>query len=150
MVRGWVELEQVDHVDEKDLQVGKLLAKQLRCRKGLLGRYITGRSHDQVRLPILVVARPVPNADALGAMLDRGFHIQILKMQLLVGNDHVDIVLAPQAVIGYGQQTIDVGWKVNARDSSALIEHNVQESGLLVRKSVVVFPPNRRSDQQLQ
>ena len=71
-------------------------------------------------------------------------------MQLLVGNDHVDVVLAPQTVIGHRQQAVDVGREVNARDRGALVQHHVQEPGILVRETVVVLPPNRRSDQQVQ
>ena len=43
-------------------------------------------------------------------------------MQLLVGNDHVDVVLAPQAVIRDRQQAVRIGRKVNARDRGALIQ----------------------------
>jgi len=77
----------------------------------------------------LVVTRPVPNPDAFRAVLNSGIHIQVLKMQLFVGNDHVDVVLAPEALIGYRQQTINIGRKVNASDGSAFIKNNVRKPG---------------------
>ena len=98
----------------------------------------------------LVVTRPVPDADALGAVLNRGIHIQVLKMELLVGNDHIDVVLASEAVVGNRQQAIRVGRKINASDLGALVQHNVEETGILVRETVMVLPPDRRSDQKVQ
>jgi len=72
------------------------------------------------------------------------------KVQLLVGNDHVDVVFAPQAVVGDGQQTIDIRRKVDARDRGALIQHHVEESRILMSKAVVILPPNRRSNEEVQ
>ncbi len=71
-------------------------------------------------------------------------------MQLLVGNDHIDVVLASQTVIGHRQQAIDVGWKVNAGDGGTLVQNHVQESGILMRESVVILAPDGRGDQQVQ
>ena len=71
--------------------------------------------HDHVRLAALVVAGPVPDADALGAMLDRRIHVEKLQMRLLVGDDDVDVVGAAQAMIGDAQQAVGVGRQIDAR-----------------------------------
>ena len=98
----------------------------------------------------LIVAGPFPDADALGAVRDGGVHVQVLKMQLLVGDDHIDVVLAPQAVVGHREQAIHIGRKINAGHRRALVQNHVQETGILVREAVVILPPNRRGDQQVQ
>src|SRR6516165_3166030 len=99
MLRARLQLEKIDHDYETDLCFWELLAQQHRCGECLLRRYIAGGSHDQVWLAPLVVAGPVPNPNALGAVRDRGINIQVLKMQLFVGNNHIDVVLAPEAMI---------------------------------------------------
>jgi len=43
-------------------------------------------------------------------MNNRGVDVQVLKMRLFIADDHIYIVLAPQAVIGDGQQRVDV-WR---------------------------------------
>src|SRR5208283_3334408 len=115
-----------------------------------LRRYIPRGGEDDIRLATLVVTRPVPNADALGAVLNRGIHIEVLKMQLLVGDDYIYIVFTPEAVIGYRQEAVHIGRKVNPSDGRALVENNVQEAGILVRETVVVLAPNRGCDQEVQ
>ena len=38
--------------------------------------------HDDIRFGTLIIARPVPDADTLCAVLDRGFHVQVLEVHL--------------------------------------------------------------------
>jgi len=52
--------------------------------------YVPGARHHHGRAPALVVARLAPDADPFRAVRDGGFHIQVLQMELLVGDDHVD------------------------------------------------------------
>src|SRR5271157_4297056 len=150
MFRAGLKFEKIDDVDEADLQVGELLPKQHRCGQRFLRRYIPRGGEDDIRLATLVVPRPVPNADALGAVLNGGIHIEVLKMQLLVGDDYINIVLTPEAVIGYRQEAVHIGRKVNPSDGRALVEDNVQEAGILVRETVVILAPNRGCDQEVQ
>src|SRR5208283_3918708 len=136
--------------DEANLHLWELLLQELCGGQCLLRWDIAGGSHDEVGFAALIVAGPVPDTDALGAMLDCGIHIQILKVQLLVRNDDVDVVLAAEAVICDGQQTVHIRRKVNASNGSALVQNNIQKAGVLVRETVVVLSPNRGSDQQIQ
>src|SRR5262249_8278118 len=145
-----LQLEKVDHVDETDLQVGELLPQQHCSCQGLLRGDIAGGCHNQVGLAALIATCPVPNTDALRTVLDSGVHVQVLEVQLLVGNDHINVVLAPESVIRYRQQTFRVGRQVNACRGGALIQNNVEETRILVRESVVVLPPNRGGDQEVQ
>src|SRR5215469_12112620 len=145
-----LQLEKVDNVNETDLNVRKFLPQHCRCSQGLLRGDISGGSHHQVGLACLVVTGPVPDADAFRAVRDGFIHIQILQVQLFVRNDYVDVVLAAQAVIGYRQQAVGVRREINARYCSALVQNHVQKTGVLMREPVVILPPDRRRDQQVQ
>src|SRR5215831_16992215 len=145
-----LQLEEVDHVDEADLQVGELLPQQYGRCQGLLRGDIAGGSHDEIGLAILIITSPIPNTDTLRTVLDRGVHVQVLKVQLLVGNDHVDVVLASEAMVRDRQQAVRVGRQINASHGGALIQNNVEEAGILVGEAVVVLPPNSGGDQEVQ
>src|SRR5208337_3541626 len=75
MVLAWFQLEEIHDVDETDFYVGELFAQQYGRGQRLLSRNVAGRGHYQIGFHALVVAGPVPDADALGAVLDRGVHI---------------------------------------------------------------------------
>ncbi|MBV6517662.1 MAG: hypothetical protein HCAMLNBO_00228 [Candidatus Brocadia fulgida] len=64
-------------------------------------------------------------------------------MFLLIGNNHVYVVGAAQAVIGDGQERIGVGRQIDTRDRWALVGNQINESGVLMRKSVVILTPDR-------
>ena len=150
MLAAGLQLEEIDHIDKANLQVREFLAQQRGRGQRLLRRNIAGRGHDHVGLAGFVVARPIPDADALGAMRDRRIHVHELQMLLLVADDHVDVVLAAQAMIGDRQQAIDVGRQVDARDVGALVDHHIEEAGILMGEAVVILPPHGRGDQQVQ
>jgi hypothetical protein len=80
MVLAGLQFEKIHHVDEADFHVGKLLSQQRGRSQGLLGRYVTGGGHDHVGFNALVVAGPVPNTYALGAVFNRGIHIEVLEV----------------------------------------------------------------------
>ena len=71
-------------------------------------------------------------------------------MRLLVGDDHVDVVFAAQAVIRHAQQAVGVGRQIDARDIGALVADHVEKAGILMGEAVVVLPPDERSDQQVE
>ena len=106
--------------------------------------------HHEVGLGALVGARPVPQADALGAVLDRGVHVQELQVLLLVAHDDVDVVGAPQAVVRHRQQAVRVRRQVDAGDRRALVDHDVEEARVLVREAVVVLAPDRGGDEHVE
>src|SRR5271154_6465017 len=101
MVLAGLQLKQIYDVDEADLYIRELRSQQRRGGQRLLSWYVAGRGHNHVWFDTLVVACPVPDPDALRAMLDRRVHIQILEMELFVGDDHVDVVFAAQAVVSH-------------------------------------------------
>ena len=84
MLAGRLQLEEIDDVDEADLEVGELLAQQRGRRQSFLRRNVAGRGHDDVGFAGLVIAGPIPDADALGAMRDGVVHVQVLQVLLLV------------------------------------------------------------------
>jgi hypothetical protein len=47
--------------------------------------------------------------DALGAVLDGRVHVHVLEVQLLVADDYINVVLAPQAVVSYRQEKLTSG-----------------------------------------
>src|SRR5579864_6090215 len=94
-----LELEQVDHVYETDFQIGELLAKNSGRGKSLHGDDVAGAGYHYIWLRALIVARPRPDADAFFAVFDRRVHIQVLKMRLLISDDDVHIVNAPQTMV---------------------------------------------------
>ena len=98
----------------RTLSSGSVLAQQLDRGERLERRHVAAAGHDDVGLAPLIVARPLPDADAGRAVLHRLIHRQPLRRRLLAGDDDVDVVAAAQAVIGDAQQAVGVGRQVDA------------------------------------
>src|SRR5580692_244321 len=145
-----LKLEQVDHVYETDLQIGTLLAKNGGRGKSLHGYDIAGTGYHCVGLAAFVVARPRPDADAFFAVFDRRVHIEILQMGLLVSDDHIHVVNAPQTMVSRAQQAIHVRGQVNAGYRRTLVRHDVQKTRILMREAVVVLAPNGGGDEKIE
>ena len=94
MLRLRLQRHQIDDVDDADLQLRQMLAQQIDGRQRLQRRHVAGAGHHHVGLAAAIVARPFPDADARGAMLDRRVHIEPLRRGLLAGDDDVDAVPA--------------------------------------------------------
>ena len=141
-----LELHQVHDVDDAHLQLRQVLAQQLDGGQRLQRRHVAAAGHDHVRLAALVVAGPLPDAEAGGAVLDRLVHRQPLRRRLLAGHDHVDVVAAAQAVVGHAQQRVGVRRQVDADDLGLLVDDVVDEAGVLVAEAVVVLPPDVRAE----
>src|SRR5262245_51155658 len=75
-------------------------------------------------------------------MFDRLIHIQPLRGGLFAGNNDVDIVATTKAVIRYRKQTISVGRKIDAYNLGFLVDHMIDETGILVAKAVMILPPD--------
>src|SRR5579864_1242885 len=97
LARG-LQFEEINHINESDLEVRKFLTQQRGRRQGLLRWNVSGGSHHEIRLAALVIAGPIPNANALGAMDDGLLHIQKLQVLLLVAHDHIYVILAAATV----------------------------------------------------
>ena len=118
MLGGRLQLEQIDDIDEAQLEIRRALAQD-RCRgQRLHRRDIAAAGQDHVRLLAGIRARPRPDAESLGAMHDRFVDRGELQMLLLVGDDHVDVVRAAQAVIRDREQSVGIGRQIDARHDS--------------------------------
>ena len=104
-------------------------------------RDIAGAAQHHVGSAALVVAGEWPDANALGAVLDRGFHIQPLRLRLLAGHDNVDAVPASQAVVGDPKQRVGVGRQVDPGDIRLLVDDKVDKARILVTEAVMILPP---------
>ena len=142
MLARRLELHEVDDIDDPHFQLWRVLLEKLDRGEGLQGRNVAAAGHDHVRLPAEIVARKLPDSQARGAVLDRLIHRQPLRGDLLARDDHVDVVAAAQAVIGDREQAVGVGRQVDAHDLGLLVDHVVDEAGVLMAEPVVVLPPN--------
>ena len=102
------EAEKIHNIDESDLQIGEVLLQDCDRRKGLHRRDVAGASHHGVGLFTVVAGRPVPDADALGAVGDCIFHGEVLQMLLLIRDDDVHVIPRPKAVIRHTEQAVCV------------------------------------------
>src|SRR6478752_1248245 len=89
---------QVYDIYDTNTQFGQMLAQDRHRGERFERRYVAATGHDDVRLDVPIVAGPLPDADALRAVLDGLVHRQPLRCGMLPGYDHVDVVAAAQAV----------------------------------------------------
>ena len=127
-----------------------MLAKDGNGGQNLQRGRVSAAGHHHVRLAVLVVAGPLPDADSFRAMHHRGVHGQPLRQGVFAGHHHVDVMPAAQAVIEDRQQTIGVGRQINAHDIGLLVDHVVEETGILVREAVVILLPDVGGEQIVQ
>ena len=146
-----LQAHQVHHVDDPDPQVGELLAEDAGGGEHLQRGYVPGAGHDHVGLlAVVVVAGPLPDPGAPGAVQDRGLHVQPVRIGLLARHDHVHVVAAAQAVVGDGQQRVGVRRQVDPDHLGLLVHHVVDEARVLVAEAVVVLPPHVRGEQVVE
>ena len=150
MLTGRLHFVEIHHVDETHLEIGQVLAQDGGSCQCFLGRHVAAGRHHDIRLYALVATGLWPNANALGAMQDRLVDIAKLQMFLLVGHDDVDAVGRTQALIRHSQQSVGVGWQVDARHRRLPREHGVDEPRALVTEPVVVVPPAGGGEEDVQ
>ncbi len=127
-----------------------MLAQDRNRRQHLQRRRIAATGHYHVGLTVLIVAGPLPDAEAFRAMHDGFVHAQPLRQSVFAGHHHVDVVPAAQAVIDHRQQAIRIGRQVNPDDIGLLVDHVVKKAGILVGEAVVVLLPDVRGEQIVQ
>src|SRR6202521_3904616 len=98
------------------LRSGTWWRRQIDRSQGFERRHVAGAGHHHIGLRAAVVAGPFPDADPSIAMLDRGIDVEPLRRGLLAGDDHVDPVPAPQAVVGDPEQGIGVRRQIDPND----------------------------------
>jgi hypothetical protein len=81
---------------------------------------------------------------------DGRLHVEVLQRRLLAGDDHVHVLLRPQAVVGDRQQGVGVRGQVDPDHVGLLVDHVVDEAGVLVAEPVVVLTPDVRGEQVVQ
>src|SRR5208337_484708 len=128
-----LQLEQVNHVNESDSQVRESFPKQCRRSQCFLGRDVAGCCKDHIGFVTFIIAGPIPDTDTLCAMRNGSVNIQVLQVALLVRDNDVDVVLRAQTMIGYGEQTVGIRRKINARNGGAFVKYYIQEARILVR-----------------
>ena len=79
--------------------------------------------------PLSLEAHSPPNAQTRRAMFDSLVHRQPLRRGLLAGDDNIDIVATPQAMIGYGEQTVGIRRQVDAHDLCLLVDDKMMKPG---------------------
>ena len=84
----------------------------------------------------------MPDADAIGAVLDGGVHRQPLRRRVLAGDHDVDVMAAAQTVVPDRQQAVGVRRKIDAHDGGLLVDHVVDEAGVLVGEAVMHLLPD--------
>ena len=140
---------QVDHVDDTDADVRNVLAQEGHGGERLEGRHIAGAGHDHIGVT-RIVAGPLPDARAGGAVANGRIDVEPLPLRLLAGNDQVDVVAAAQTVIRDRQQAVGVGRQIDAHDIGFLVRDVIDEARILMGKAVVVLSPDMRREQVVQ
>ena len=119
--------------------------------QNLQGGRVATAGHDDIRLGgVLVVAGPLPDANAFRAMHDGGVHVQPLRKSMFAGHHHVDVIPAAQAMIKDREQTIGIRRQVNAHDIGLFVDDVIEKTGVLMREAVVILLPDVGGEQIVQ
>ena len=104
-----LQLHQIDDIDYPDFQIGKMLAQNGNSGQNLERGRVPATGHHHVRLRILVVASPLPDANSFRAMHNCFIHRQPLRKRVFACNDHIDVMPAAQTMIKDRQKTVRIG-----------------------------------------
>ena len=115
-----------------------------------MGGNVSARGYYDVGFVALVVAGPVPDSQALGAVCDGGGHVHVLEVILFVGDDDIDVVATVEAVIHYGEETVPVGWEIDAYDFGRFISDDVEKAWILVGEAVVILTPHGCGEEDVE
>ncbi len=74
------------------------------------------------------------------------FSGQPLQRRLFAGHDHIYSVVGAEAVIHRAQKAVRVRGKVDPDDVGLLVDHQVEEPGILMAEAVMVLPPDVRAE----
>ena len=127
-----------------------MILEDRRRRQRLNRRRITAAGHDQIRLRLLIGARPIPDADALRAVHHSLIHGQPLHARMLGCHDDIDVVLALNTMVEAGQQAVRVRRQIHADDIRFFVRHMVEHTRVLMGKAVVVLLPYIGGQNQVQ
>ena len=142
------ESEKVDHVDESNAERGDVGDQYVHCGESLKSWHVSSGCNDYVGLYSLVSAGPSPDSDALAAVNLRLLHVEPLIGRVLACDDDVDELLGAEASISDVQQSVGIGREIDS--CAGLVAHVVEQSWILVTKTVVVLAPYMRGEQNVQ
>ena len=108
------------------------------------------QGHDHIRLLALVVGGPLPDTQALGAVLDGLLHGEVLHSRVLGGHDHIDIVAAADTVVKTAEQAVGIGRQVQPHHIGGLVGNMVPKAGVLMGKAIVVLGPDGGSQNDVE
>ena len=145
-----LQLHQIDDVHHADPEFRQVLAQDGDGGERLERGHIATAGHNHIRCNALVVAGPLPDADALGTVRDGLVHGQPLRRRVFTRDDDVDVMAAAQAVIHHRKKAIGIRRKVNPHDLGLLVHDIVDETGILVCEAVVILAPDVRRQQVVQ
>ncbi len=83
MLRGRLQAHEVNHVDNADFQLRQVLAQNGHSTQHFESRSVAAASQNYIGLLPGIVRRPFPNADSLGAVLNRLLHCKPLMAGVL-------------------------------------------------------------------
>ena len=130
---------------------GIVVTQNCCCCQCLQCRSITTACHDRDPAPrpwsLLAHSQTLtPCVQCFNSLL----HCQPLFAWVLRSNDCVYIVLALDTMIEARQQTVSVWWQIHTNNICFLVSKVIQESWVLMCKSVVILLPYIRSKDKVQ
>lgn len=84
----WLQLHEIDDVDDAHFEIGCVSSEQVNRGKGLEGWNVPTTSHHNIGFATPVVAGPLPNSKSRFAVLDRFVHRQPLRRGLFPRRRH--------------------------------------------------------------
>ena len=150
MLGRWLNGHQIDDIHHANPDVREMLPQKIDRRQCFERGDVARTDHHRIGFSPVVGTCPLPNADPSCAMFDGRIYVEPLQCGLLAGDDHIDIMSAPQTVICDRKQAIGVRWQINANNISLLIHDMVDKAGVLMSEPVVILPPYVRSQQVIE
>jgi hypothetical protein len=127
-----------------------MVPQQLDCGQGFQRGHVAAARHDNIQFAAPVVARPRPDPDSSGAVLDGGVHVEPLWVGLFAGDDDIHVAAAPQAVVRHREQRVRIWGQIDADDFSLLVYDVIDEAWVLMGEAVVILPPDMGRKQVVQ
>jgi hypothetical protein len=129
MLRAGLEPYEIDDIDYPNFQIGQVFTQDRYGGQNFERRRVTAASHHDIRFHILVVARPLQDADSLGAVDGGLLHRQPLRQRMLASNHNVHVVPTAQAMIEHRQEAIGVRRQIDPNDVRLLVDDVIEEAG---------------------
>src|SRR5580704_6823069 len=100
MLGSRLQHHQIHHIDDADTNIRNIPAQKGNGGERLQRRHVTGTCHDNVGIAG-IVAGPLPDTRAGGAMTNCRINVEPLPLRLFAGDDQIDVVAAAQTMISH-------------------------------------------------